>query len=81
MNGGVPFHLGKFLVIGGIVLVAVGLLLMTGSRFSFFGFGRLPGDIAYRSKNGAFYFPIVSCLVLSALLTLVVWLVSLLTRR
>jgi hypothetical protein len=37
--------------------------------------GRLPGDIAWEGKHGSFYFPIVTCLVLSAALTLVMWLV------
>jgi hypothetical protein len=81
MNQMIPFQLGKFLVIVGVLLVAVGLFMMTGSRFSFFGLGRLPGDIAYKSKNVQFYFPVVTCLLLSAVLTLVWWLISLLTRR
>ncbi len=76
-----PFQLGKFLVITGIVLVGLGLLLMAGTRLSFFGFGRLPGDITYKGKSVSFYFPIVSCLVLSVLVTLVLWLISFLTRR
>ncbi len=75
------FQLGRFLVVTGVVLVAVGLLVMAGTKFSFFGFGRLPGDITYKGKNSTFYFPIVSCLVLSAVLTLVLWLVSFLTKR
>jgi len=77
----VPFQLGKFLVVVGVLLVAVGLFMMTGSRFSFFGLGRLPGDIAYKGKNVQFYFPIVTCLVLSAVFTLVFWVISLLTKR
>ncbi len=81
MSDWVPFQLGKFLVIVGVVLVGLGLLLMAGSRFSFLGFGRLPGDIAYKGKNVSFYFPIVTCLVLSALLTLILWLFSFLSRR
>jgi hypothetical protein len=76
-----PLQLGKALVILGVVLVAVGLLVMAGSRFSFWGLGRLPGDIAYKGKNVSFYFPIISCLILSVLLTLVLWLVSMLTKR
>jgi hypothetical protein len=75
------FQLGKFLVIAGVLLVALGLFFMAGGRFSFFGFGRLPGDIVYKGKNTSFYFPIVSCLILSVVLTLVLWIVSLLTRR
>jgi len=76
-----PLQLGRLLVILGVVLVGLELLLMLGSRFASFGLGKLPGDIAYKSKNFAFYFPVVTCLVLSVLLTLVVWLLSFLSRR
>jgi hypothetical protein len=81
MSYGLHFQAGKFLVIAGAVFVILGLLLMASSKFSFFGLGRLPGDITYKSKNVTFYFPIVTCLVLSGVLTLVLWLVSLLTRK
>jgi len=81
MNGAFPFQLGRFLVIAGVILVALGLTFMAGSRFSFFGLGRLPGDIAYRGKNFQFYFPIVTCVVLSVVLTLVFWVISFWTRR
>ena len=77
----VQFQLGKFLIIVGVLLVVVGLLLMAGGKFSFFGLGRLPGDIAYKGKNVQFYFPIVTCLVLSVVLTLVFWLISLFTKK
>jgi hypothetical protein len=72
----VAFHVGKFLVIVGVVLVGVGLLLMAGVRFSFWGLGRLPGDLAYKGKTVSFYFPVATCLVVSAALTLLFWLVS-----
>ena len=81
MNGAFPFQLGRFLVIAGVILVALGLIFMAGSRFSFFGLGRLPGDIAYKGKNFQFYFPIVTCVVLSVVLTLVFWVISFWTRR
>ncbi len=74
-------HFGKLLVFVGLALIVIGALLMVGSKFSFFGLGRLPGDIAYKGKNVSFYFPLVSCLILSALLTLLFWLISLLGRR
>jgi hypothetical protein len=77
----IPLQLGKFLVAVGVLLVAAGLLLMAGAKFSFFGLGRLPGDIAYKGKNVQFYFPVVTCLLLSAVLTLVFWLISLFTKR
>jgi Protein of unknown function (DUF2905) len=75
------FQLGKFLVIFGVVIVALGLLLMFGARISFLHFGRLPGDITSKGKYGSFYFPIVSCIILSAVLTLAIWLISFLTRK
>lgn len=81
MNDWIPVQFGKFLVITGVVLVGIGLLVMLGSKLSLFGFGRLPGDIALRGKNWSLYFPIISCLILSAVLTLVLWLFSFLSRR
>jgi uncharacterized membrane protein len=81
MSGIVPFQLGRFLVVVGVILVVLGLIVMAGSRFSFFGLGRLPGDIAYKGKNFQFYFPIVTCLVLSAAVTLLLWLISFLTKK
>jgi hypothetical protein len=64
--------LGKFLVLIGIVLVVVGLLLWSGVGKSWLG--RLPGDIHYTRGNFSFHFPIVTCLLLSLLLTVVLWL-------
>lgn len=81
MNNGVSVQFGKLLLIMGIIIAAVGLLVMAGSKVSFFGFGRLPGDIAYKGKNVSFYLPLVSCLILSVVLTLIFWLVSFLSHR
>jgi hypothetical protein len=81
MGGEIPFQLGKFLVIAGVCLVIFGLIVMAGSKFSFFGLGRLPGDVAFKGKNVHFYFPIVTCLIISGVLTLVFWVISILTRR
>jgi predicted Co/Zn/Cd cation transporter (cation efflux family) len=75
----IPSQLGKFLIIAGVLLVVVGLLLMAGAKFGHLG--RLPGDIVYKGKHVQFYFPIVTCLVLSAVLTLVFWLISYLTKK
>ena len=71
----------RLLVMAGVFLVVLGLLVMLGSKVSFFGLGRLPGDIAYKGKHTVFYFPIVTCAILSGVLTLVFWLVAVLTRR
>ncbi len=63
--------MGRVLVISGIVLVAVGLAWPWLSRL---GLGRLPGDIAIQGEQGGFYFPIVTCIVISAVLSLIFWL-------
>jgi Protein of unknown function (DUF2905) len=80
MPGPLLHQLGKAIVILGACLAVFGLLLMAGSRAAYFGLGRLPGDISYKGKNASVYFPVVTCLVLSALVTLVVWLISWLRR-
>lgn len=57
----------------GLALVAAGALVMLGERAGI-RLGRLPGDIVIRGKNGTFYFPVVTCLAVSAALTLAMWL-------
>ena len=81
MGAGIQFHVGKALILAGVICFVLGLLLMAGSKTSFFGLGRLPGDIAYKGKKFQFHFPIVTSLLLSAVLTLIFWFVSLFTRR
>jgi hypothetical protein len=63
-------NLGRPIVVLGLILVGIGLLISLAEKLSFFRLGRLPGDIVYRGKNVVFYFPIVTCLLLSVLLTL-----------
>jgi uncharacterized protein YybS (DUF2232 family) len=65
-------ELGKFLVITGLLLAALGALLWSG--FGKGWLGRLPGDINYSKGDFSFHFPIVTCLLLSAILTLLLWL-------
>jgi hypothetical protein len=67
--------LGKLLVIAGVVLAAAGVLLLFGARLPL-RLGRLPGDVVYRGRNITFYFPIVTCIVASAALTLIFWIVN-----
>lgn len=81
MSSAIGFHFGRSLVIIGAVLVLVGLIVMAGSKFSPFGLGRLPGDIAYKGKNFQFYFPIVTCVIVSCILTAVLWIISFFTRK
>ena len=60
---------GKFLVIVGAVIVMLGLLLWSGVGTGLLG--RLPGDIRIERGNSAFYFPIVTCIIISIVLTLI----------
>ena len=57
--------MGKLLVIVGLVIALIGVLVMIGVPL-----GRLPGDISYQQGNTRFYFPIVTCLVLSVLFSI-----------
>ena len=65
-------ELGKFLVLLGLLIAAVGIIMWTG--FGKNWFGRLPGDIHYSRGNFTFYFPIVTCILVSVVLTLLFWL-------
>ena len=67
--------MGRTVIIIGLFLVAVGLLMTVGDRLPL-KLGRLPGDIVVRGKNSVFYFPIVTCLVVSAVLSLLMWLIG-----
>jgi hypothetical protein len=75
------FQFGKILVIIGIVVIALGLLFMLGSKFPSLGLGKLPGDIAIKGKHWSFYFPILTCVVISVVLTLILWLFNLFIKR
>ena len=65
-------ELGKMLVVLGVALVIVGALLWSGIAKAWLG--RLPGDIDYTRGDFRFHFPIVTCLLASAFLTLLLWL-------
>jgi hypothetical protein len=63
---------GKFLVVAGLLIAAAGALLWSG--FGKDWLGRLPGDVNYSKGDFSFHFPIVTCLIVSAILTLLLWL-------
>lgn len=64
--------MSRLLIALGLVLVAAGLLWPWAARL---GLGRLPGDIAMRGEHGSFYFPIVTCLVISLVISAIFWLI------
>lgn len=61
-------ELGRPLIVVGLVLLAVGLFLTFGPRIP--GLGRLPGDLVWRRGNTTVYFPVVTCIVVSVVLSL-----------
>ncbi len=64
--------LGKALIVAGLILTGVGVLIWSGIGKGWLG--RLPGDIHYTKGDFSFHFPIVTCLLISLILTVVVWL-------
>ncbi|MGH9768552.1 MAG: DUF2905 domain-containing protein [Blastocatellia bacterium] len=69
-----PF--GKLLIIFGVVLAVIGALFLLGDRLPWPRIGRLPGDISWSNRSGSVkvYFPLMTMLLLSLLLTLIFWL-------
>jgi hypothetical protein len=65
--------LGRALIVLGLIILALGVILTVGEKLPV-RLGRLPGDIVIRGKNSVFYFPLVSCLLISAILSFVLWL-------
>jgi len=64
--------LGKSLIILGLIIAAVGVLLTLAGRIPWLG--RLPGDIYIKKENFTFYFPLATSIIISVLLTLILWL-------
>jgi Protein of unknown function (DUF2905) len=69
---------GWMLVIGGLVIAGIGLVWVLAPNLP--RLGRLPGDIVIERQNGRFYFPIVTCIVISVVLSLVMWLIRAVMR-
>jgi hypothetical protein len=63
--------LGRLLVLGGVIMVCLGVLLTFAGGS---GIGRLPGDILYRRGHFTFYFPLMTSVLLSIILSLIFWL-------
>ena len=67
MNG-----LGRPLIILGLILLTIGIIITFAPRIPFIG--KLPGDIYVKRENFSFYFPLGTCILLSALLSFILWL-------
>ena len=68
-----PQQMGKWLIAAGVILALLGGLMVLLVRLGLF---RLPGDLEFGSKNWRIYIPIASCILLSILLTLILWLIT-----
>lgn len=68
-------NLGKLLVLGGVVAIMAGVALILLGKTNF-PLGRLPGDVVYRGENTTFYFPLVTSLLLSVVLSVVLYLIG-----
>lgn len=67
--------MGRILIALGLLVAALGVLISLGERLPI-RLGRLPGDIIIRGKHSVFYFPLVTCLLVSVILSLVLWLIN-----
>ena len=67
--------MGRTLIVLGVVLVVAGILVTLGDKLPF-RIGHLPGDIEIRGKNSVFYFPLMTCVLLSVILSLAMWLLG-----
>lgn len=66
--------LGKFLLLVGVILAMVGTALLIADKIPFLG--RLPGDIRIERENFRFYFPLTTSILLSVLISVILWLIS-----
>lgn len=64
-------NIGKFLILTGVILLVIGAAITFGDKMPFMG--KLPGDIVYKNKNFTFYFPIVTSILLSLIISLILY--------
>jgi DUF2905 family protein len=67
--------MGRLLILIGLAFVVLGVVVLVLNRLNI-PLGRLPGDVVWRGKNSTLYFPWVTCLILSALASLLLWLLN-----
>ncbi len=69
-----PSPLGRLLIVLGLVIVGLGLILAFAGKIPWIG--RLPGDFLWRGKNVTFYFPLMTSLIVSVVLSVILWLIN-----
>jgi hypothetical protein len=65
---------GRILIVIGLVIAVVGLVMVLAGKIPFLG--KLPGDFLFRGKNFSFYFPLTTSILISVILTLVLWFIN-----
>lgn len=68
-------NLGRLLILIGLAIAALGVVVMALGRMNL-PLGRLPGDVVWRGKHTTFYFPWVTCLIVSIVATFILWLLN-----
>lgn len=68
-------QLGRLLLFAGAMFILLGALFYFGPKLPF-RLGRLPGDVSYRGPHGTFYFPLVTCLVISIAVSFILWVIN-----
>lgn len=72
-----PQQIGKWLISAGIIIALFGALVMVLGRIGLF---KLPGDLEFSSKNWRYFLPIASCIIISIVLTVILWVIRYLRR-
>ena len=70
---------GKMLILAGIVITGVGFLMMYSDKIPYLG--RLPGDISVKKENFQLYIPITTSILISAVVSIILWCISLLNKK
>jgi len=65
---------GRILLVMGLVIAGIGLVLIFAGKIPWFG--KLPGDFFRQGKNVSFYFPLMTCILVSIILTLILWFIN-----
>jgi hypothetical protein len=73
-----PQQIGKLILFFGLIIAAVGLIIILLGHLGLF---KLPGDLQFSGKNWRVYIPLASCIIISIILTLILWLIIYLSRR
>lgn len=69
---GMMHSIGKFLIVAGLVLVGAGLVFLLSDKIPWLG--KLPGNFTVKKDSFTFYFPLATCLIISVVLSLILWL-------